>query len=242
MTWAPYFRVRDVEKFFAAMRGAIEAADDWQSPTVVTEEEGAFFWADYAGDRFRGEDLSLLLCAYTEEPGRVYFNMRARNWSDTMWPAGGEPAEHLALSLFETVRRTLRRKLKLVRPVYRPRPLRGAIQKALRSFACVFINRGSEPVSAIHPTDELRFLRFVRVAHQYSSTLRPDDVRYHLVREGFAADLADELAKHYEVARQTLAMHLDPWNLRAERGARRQRDREEYDRVFGGRATDATVG
>ena len=63
-------------------------------------------------------------------------------------------------------------------------------------------------------------------------------VCFHLARVGFSGDLAEALAKEYELGRQILAMHLDPWALRAERKRARERrcneDDEEYERVFGG--------
>ena len=120
-----------------------------------------------------------------------------------------------------------------------PRPLRGALKQALDSVTCVY-QRTCHPdlkTRALHPNDHERYRRFIRVAHQYQSTLRPADIAFHLTAAGFHAELVAELEREYEIGRQVLAIHDDPWELRRlrkeERRRRKEEDAVEYERVFG---------
>ena len=215
--WPPYFRVRNVDRFFDAIDAAVRTSRDWErhDPGVVGER---CYVADYRGQAFDGDDLGLVLVCFHHRPSRVQLTMHARRWAaDSSFPTDQQyaEAEQVASPLFHEAGRTLRRKLGLVRPkAVGPLPLRGSLQEAFERFTVVFVRSipPRDKIASIHPCDELRFLAFVRKAHQHRSRLRPSDVAFHLKEAGFDGQLVEELTRQYEVGRQVLAMKLDPWD------------------------------
>jgi hypothetical protein len=206
--WPPYFRVRDVPHFLAAVCEAVRASPDWREEECDGMYESCI--AKYIGRAFRGQDLGLVLMHFGEPHGRVQLTMHARRWGKNELTASDNEyaaAEQLTMPLFEHVRRALRRRLALHRPRDSgPRPLSSSLSRAFERFTCIFVH-GLPPfdkVNAIHPNDEMRFLAFVRCAHQHRSRLSPDDVSYHLRVAGFGDDLIRQLTEQYETGRRIL--------------------------------------
>ncbi len=215
--WPPYFRVRNVDHFLDTIDAAVRTSRDWEryDPADIGER---CYLANYRGQAFDGEDLGLALACFHDRPSRVQLTMHAHRWPvDSSFPSGKEyaEAERLTLPLFDEAGRNLRRKLRLVRPKSdSPFPLRGSLKEAFERFTFIFV-RGLPPldkIASIHPFDELRFLAFVRKAHQHRSRLRPSDVAFHLKGAGFDGQLVGDLTRQYEVGRQILAMKWRPWN------------------------------
>jgi len=241
MDWPPYLNVSDFDAFFAAMRAAVNASSDWTLPKNHALGADRCFTADYVGGAFCGDRLALALCSFDDQPRRIQVTMHAERWAnDLSFPSEEEYslAESLAAPLFEAAGKALHRKIKLLRPKNEPRPLRGALAIAFERFSLSATDVWtSRKVHALHPLDGMRFWGFIRLAHQYSSVLRPEDVRLYLTRAGFDADVAEKLTNEYVIGRRILAMHLYPWQIREERKRARERrrkeDHEEYERVFG---------
>jgi len=148
--------------------------------------------------------------------------------------------EDFHLSCVKPLARKHKVRAKLCSPgPWTPRPLRGALKRALDSVTCVYqwTRHPDLKTRALHPNDQERYWRFIQVAHQYQSTLRPSDIAFHLTAAGFHDELVAELEQEYRIGRQVLAVHADPWELRRLRKEQRRRrdlqDAAEYARVFG---------
>jgi len=132
----------------------------------------------------------------------------------------------------------VRAKLSAPRP-WTPRPLRGVLKRTLDTVTMIYQHTRHPELKtrALHPNDQERYWRFIRVAHQYQSTLHPSDIAYYLTEAGFHEELVAELEQEYRIGRQVLAIHDDPWDLRRirkeERKRRKKADAAEYERVFG---------
>ncbi len=248
MAWTSFIKLRDAVTLVAALRRVAEESEDWVALERDVQHERAFgveasFAADYSGSRFTGDDLGVCVTVWPHESNRARLTMHAKRWAnDKSLPFDDEyaRAEDLAAPLLERAGSLLGKRLKLQRPPKDSvRPLRGALEAVLRAVTVVY-QRTAHPdlkPRALHPNDHERYWRFIRVAHQYQSILRPSDVAFHLAAAGFHAELVAELAREYEIGRQVLALHEWPWELRRLRkeDARRrdEADAAEYQRVFG---------
>jgi len=248
MAWTSFIKTLEPIKLVEALRVCCQESNDWVALRVDRQRERAFgveasFAADYKGSRFTGQELGLCVSVWPDERERARLTMHATRWeNDRSFPSDDEyaRAEELATPLFARAGKLLGKRLKLMRPPPdRVRPLRGALQVALRRVTAVYQPTSNPDLQtrALHPNDHERFWRFIRVAHQYQSTLRPADVGFHLAAVGFHPELVAELEREYEIGRQVLAVHDRPWELRRLRKEqKRQRDLQdaaEYQRVFG---------
>jgi|WetSurMetagenome_2_1015567.scaffolds.fasta_scaffold35871_2 hypothetical protein len=241
MDWPSYLKVKNVDAFFGAMNAVVSASTDWILPETGDCGADRCFTAGYVGDGFVGNGLFLALSSFDEEPCRIQLTMHATRWGNDRVTASADEyaqAERLAAPLLEAAGKILRRKLRLLRPQNKPQPLRGELARSFEGFlhSATDLWTGAK-LHVLHGSDRMRFWRFVRMAHQYSSTLRPGDVSFHLTRAGFDGGLISKLTDEYVIGRQILAMHPYPWELRVERKRARERRRKadaaEYERVFG---------
>ncbi|GJM24822.1 MAG: hypothetical protein DHS20C16_12370 [Phycisphaerae bacterium] len=241
MDWPPHVKVRNVDTFFAALHTAVTKAIDWNSPQTKNVCADRFFAAVYIGHEFIGDDLAVVFRSCHDAPGRIQFTMHAKRWGDQPSLATDKQysrAERLVDPLFEIVGNILRYKIRILRPKDKRRPLRGSLAQAFEQFSISATNTWTgHKAKALHPLERKKFWHFVRVAHQYSSILRPDDVRFHLRHVGFSTAIANELSEEYATGRRILAMHYFPWNIREEkRKAKKRRQKEDeldFERVYG---------
>ncbi len=241
MSWLPYINVNGSDSFFAAMKNAVNESPEWRMREMDDFGAGPCLTADYEGEEFTGDDLGVVFLAHSDTPDRIQMTMHAVRWrDDSSFPRDDEyaRAESLAATLIKAAGRELGRGLRLSRPKDPIRPLTGALAKdfQLFCFGATDLWAGKKMLH-LHPLEQLKFWRFVRTAHQYTSVLRPSDVRCHLREEGFTSELTDELVAEYEVGRRVLALDLYPWELRSKRKrhltTRRHEDAREDNRENG---------
>ncbi|TWT42405.1 hypothetical protein RAS1_35360 [Phycisphaerae bacterium RAS1] len=239
MAWTSFIKFVAPVEVVNALRAACGHCEYWKAlpdndDTLAVGME-ACLAADYSGPGFTGRELGICVCAWPDHTDRVFVTMHAVRWeNDRSLPSNEEyaRAEDLAGPLLASAGRLLGRRLRLSRPpADRVRPLRGRLAAALRRVTSKY-QRTSHPmlkVRGLHPSDHERFWRFIRVAHQHSSTQRPCDVRFHLTAAGFHSELVAKLEREYEVGRQVLAVHEYPWDLRRIRKEKRERRQAERE-------------
>jgi hypothetical protein len=247
VAWTSFIKAANPGKLLETLRVACAESAEWVPVEPDPEFGRAFgedyFTADYQGSGFVGRGLSVFVSAWKDEPGRVRLTMHAERWSDDRSLPGDAEygrAEDLAAPLLHAAGKLLGKRLKLCRPPPdRVRPLRGILERAFCSVTVAYQHTSHPSLKprSLHPNDQERYWRFIRIAHQHQSTLRPSDVAFHLTAAGFHPELVAELEGEYRIGRQVLAIHDEPWNLRRlreeERRRRRQEDSAEYERVYG---------
>lgn len=233
MVWMPYIKTAAPVVVVDALRRACLQCNDWKSRPENDCYLHAALAADYIGKEFIGENLGLVAIAWEDEPERVVVTMHAHRWGKDRSHASDEEyarAERLAAPLLNIAGNLLGRRLRLCHPpADRVRPLRGVLADALHGVTAVYQIWQERQIRALHPTEYERFWRFIHVAHQVQSVLRPRDVAAHLTAAGLDQDLVEKLQREYEIGRQVLAVHSAPWDLRRIRKERRQRWKAELD-------------
>lgn len=241
MSWMSYLQTEVPVETVEALRRACERCDDWKSraedePGTYSAVMTAFLAADYVGAGFAGEGLGFVAAAWPDTPDRVVVSMLADRWgNDAALPSDEDyvQTEDLALPLLRIAGMLLGKRLRLVRPPPdRVRPLRGVLAEALRGVtrSHQIWAHPQRKVHGLHPSEQECFWRFIRVAHQVRSVLRPRDVAHHLVAAGFHPEFAQQLAREYQVGRQVLTVYPEPWNLRRVRKERRRTRRANLER------------
>jgi hypothetical protein len=219
-----YFKAGEAGKLLQAVEQALAADKDWQIRSHDDLDETRCVAADYIGAGFTGTDLGFALSLFPEEPDRLQLTMHAEEWPGG-WHSKRFGAEHrraegLAMPVMRAAFKILGRRFRRLTSRPKRNPLRGKIQEAFLRFAHLANKQ------ILHPLDHLRFYRFIRATHSGTSVLTPGDVLSHLMEAGFGEEIARRLAGEYETGQKVLAVHLYPWELRAERRREKERWKE----------------
>ncbi|MGP1346138.1 MAG: hypothetical protein ACTS3F_05645 [Phycisphaerales bacterium] len=234
MAWMKYVKTTTPVVVVDALRRACLRSDQWECRPTEHRHLHTALVANYIGEEFTGADLGLVAIAREDEPHAVALMMRAHRGANGRSPVSDDEyvlAEALVAPILDIAGELIGTHLQLSHPPRdQIRPLRGVLAKALHDVTAAYWMWQQREIRSLHPTEYERFWKFIRVAHQVRSVLRPHDVAAHLNAAGFHQDLAKKLQREYEIGRQVLAVHSAPWDLRRIRKEeRRQRPKSVLD-------------